>query len=896
MKPKNLVLSVLFMAMSILFCAGILAANVAKGNNAFNISEPNYSPGQVIDGILNVSFKDVPNDYIRADVDNKKFSMLLSDFLNAQPQSVAYTCNPSSCQSFYQGTSPSPSKTYAMDEDSKVLFGLKINKDTCGDFPVGVDIQQLSFDMTGSALNTSYPRPSIDIGNDGKIDWQYLEPSDTISAKVPSNYVITNDSMKANGLIKGGKYCERIKMPLASKFKLKANVTTDGSPITLSVYDSVFSDETKVFCPANAPDFECEVNKNITEVDNYYVCVAVTCDTECGTINSYSGTGNLKNGVLYDDNSFSTVPLDPPGDFPIDVYFAGYKPLDKTISVNSQDLRDEAAIYLSNATNCNNASYCIIPVSISTTSKGNLILNNMNLQTNCIYTLFHDFYTISESKALINMNTTELQISVLNASSYKYGANTLTIRISDIFSVYDTFEIAKVPEITSLGPTVVAAGASTNFTVKASSPKNNAIIAYDWNFGDGGTDSTVAPNSVHTYNSIGIFNLTVTVTDKEGLVGSRIFTITSTSPGESINQTLATKKSLLAVFTSQYSSIPSWYKPLFANFDTTELGSILSKYEQDAKAASAADLISIKQKLDALAIPQNIIDAVKVADSVPIFSTDKISLIYLQKAGAGDYDENNAEQIKELISSWQSQLGIKLSGTVKRVRTDIGEEDVATIVTIKLNPTTEVDSLYLIVNLPSSVQFSDVKFDSTTGKNLNGAIGFELALIGEKTINLAMAGNQNINLLEVYGSPSFETLMAAIPIETKCGNEKCDAGETSQTCPSDCPPLAKGITFIVLIILGAGVGVFLIWKVYAAIYERSQEMKVFKNRNDLVSVTMFIVNAKVRGMPETEIREKLEKAGWNNEQIAFAFLKVEKRKKEIEKKIKEAKKLIEHKT
>ena len=896
MRSKNLVLSVLFITVSILFCAGILAApKVVKGNNVFNISELRYSPGQIVDGILNVSFQDVPNSYISADIAGKKFPMLLSDFLNAQSPSVAYTCNPASCQSFYQESpgSASISKTYEMAENSKVLLGLKIENGSCEN-PNNADISKLVFDLTGSAADGSYPLPSIDIGNDGTIDWQYLEPSNEISGKVPPNYVITNNSMDAKDLIKGVEYCEKIKMPLASKFKISANVTTD-SDITLRIYDSSFND--MGLCKAYAPAQECEINATIKNVDDYYVCVSVECENPCGTINSYSGSGNIKNGVLYSGSSLPTN-----GDFPIDVYYAGYRPLDKTITVVSSDdfdLIGAAREYLANASNCNNASSCIIPLSISTTSKGNLVLNNLDLRYSCtFYVPYRYFSTISESKAAINMNTTALQISVLNASSSKYGSNILTIKISDIFSISDNFEIAKVPEITSLGPIVVAAGASTNFTVRAYSPKNNTFIAYQWDFGDGTSDSTAAPNSIHRYLQTGTFNLTVTVTDTENLAASRTFTIISTDPSASVNQTLATKKSLLAAFTSQYSSIPSWYKPLFARFDTTELGSILSKYEQDSKKASVttSELISIQQKLDALAIPQNIIDAVKIADSVPIFSAEQISLSYLQKAGAGDYDENNAEQIKELISNWQSQLGIKLSGTVKRVRTDIGEEDVATIMTIKLNPTTEIDSLYLIVNLPSSVQFSDVKFDSTTGKNLNGAVGFELALSGEKTINLAMAGNQNINLMEVYGSPTFETLMAAIPTETKCGNNKCDAGENSQNCPSDCPPLAKGITFIALIILGAGIGVFLIWKVYATIYERSQEMKVFKNRNDLISVTMFIVNAKVRGMPETEITEKLEKAGWNNEQIAFAFLKVEKRKKEIEKKIKEAKKLIEHKT
>src|SRR4030042_4902201 len=123
MRSKNLFLSLLFITLSILFCVSILAASVGHGSNVLNIAQPRYSPGQIIDGILNISLKDAPNDYIRAEVDNKKFSMSVSNFLNAQA-TVNYACTPASCQSFYQETSSDTSQTYAIAENSEILFGM----------------------------------------------------------------------------------------------------------------------------------------------------------------------------------------------------------------------------------------------------------------------------------------------------------------------------------------------------------------------------------------------------------------------------------------------------------------------------------------------------------------------------------------------------------------------------------------------------------------------------------------------------------------------------------------------------------------------------------------------------------------------------------------------------
>jgi len=912
MKLKYIILPVLFITILSVFS---ITATVYEGKNPFNLISTEISPGQIIDGKLNLSLKDEPNNMITAEVGYNYFKMILSKFLDAQPDPVAYSCSPENCLPFYKEATSLSQIDLTVGENSTALIGLNLNKNLCP--AVGwdeIDISDLNFDITGMSLAGDYPTPSMDIGNDRTKEWEYLQPSPDFGKLVP-NYKITSTSQNKT-LIAGIEYCERIKFVPSLKFRAFANATSDYN-LTLKIYsanpESEWQTQDDWSC-ITLPNQECEINMSNDALQDYYVCVTTDCTEDicgdtagcCGQIKAYSGTGNAGKGLIFNGLPPATVAA---GDFPIDVKYATYQTLKNTISIkndpNYQNILASAQAYLSNSSCDANATYCVIPISFSSLSNGKIRLDKLNLkiETNSYHCSepypIITFSTITEDKAKITMNTTELSILPLNITSSKYGTTVVTIRIGS-YSIFDTFETAKVPIVTGVSPLFVAAGASTNFTVRASSPKNVSIIAYQWNFGDGVTGSSETATIMHRYSSIGNFTLTVTAIDKDGLAGTGTFKITTAEPRSIVNQTLIAKRLLLTKFTPQFSAIPPWYKPLFAEkYDITTLASKLSGYETEFKTATTNELVALKLKLDALEIPEKIEDKLVIGESVPAFTADKINLEYLQRAGAGEYDADNADKLKDLIKNWQYNVGIKISGTVKKVVTDMGGEDVATIMAIKLTPTETTEAsggFYLIIQLPQGVAFDKTKFDASySQQNLNGAIGIEVPELSEsKTISLAMPGNQNINLVEIYASPTFETLMAAIPAETQCGNGKCDTGENSENCPSDCPPIFKAIGWIVFIVLASAAGIFFIWKVYAVIYEKNQEKKIFKSKNDVVSITVFIVNAKVRGMPENEIREKLEKAGWNNEQIAFAFMKVERKKREIEKKIREAKKLIEH--
>ena len=58
------------------------------------------------------------------------------------------------------------------------------------------------------------------------------------------------------------------------------------------------------------------------------------------------------------------------------------------------------------------------------------------------------------------------------------------------------------------------------FNASGSEANGGSIVSYAWDFGDGGGNTTSASTVKHTYAGVGGFNVTLTVTDNEGLTGT----------------------------------------------------------------------------------------------------------------------------------------------------------------------------------------------------------------------------------------------------------------------------------------------------------------------------------------------------------------------------------------
>jgi PKD repeat protein len=105
-------------------------------------------------------------------------------------------------------------------------------------------------------------------------------------------------------------------------------------------------------------------------------------------------------------------------------------------------------------------------------------------------------------------------------------------------------------------PTTGTAPLSVAFNGSASSDPDGTIVAYGWNFGDGGT--ATGPNAVHTFASAGAYLVTLTVEDNDGLTATESMAILVTEPGNQLP---------VASFTADPTG--SFFVPVTIDFDAS---------------------------------------------------------------------------------------------------------------------------------------------------------------------------------------------------------------------------------------------------------------------------------------------------------------------------------------
>ena len=88
-------------------------------------------------------------------------------------------------------------------------------------------------------------------------------------------------------------------------------------------------------------------------------------------------------------------------------------------------------------------------------------------------------------------------------------------------------DIAITPDQAPVAHLIVtpgAAGSATGFDASASTVAEGQIVSYAWNFGDGSSAVTTAPQTTHTYSTAGTFTASVTETDSAGTSTTQVFT------------------------------------------------------------------------------------------------------------------------------------------------------------------------------------------------------------------------------------------------------------------------------------------------------------------------------------------------------------------------------------
>ena len=114
------------------------------------------------------------------------------------------------------------------------------------------------------------------------------------------------------------------------------------------------------------------------------------------------------------------------------------------------------------------------------------------------------------------------------------GTDTVSVIDTETEQVKATIEVGADPEAVAIPPDqppvasfsvpVALSGTPVGFDASASSDPDGSIADYDWEFGDGSTETSGGPSPQHTYANRGSYEATLTVTDNEGCSTEIIFT------------------------------------------------------------------------------------------------------------------------------------------------------------------------------------------------------------------------------------------------------------------------------------------------------------------------------------------------------------------------------------
>ncbi|HRQ41732.1 MAG TPA: cadherin domain-containing protein [Chloroflexota bacterium] len=119
-----------------------------------------------------------------------------------------------------------------------------------------------------------------------------------------------------------------------------------------------------------------------------------------------------------------------------------------------------------------------------------------------------------------------------------YDPATIAVTLADDDGGSDSGETAvtvnNLPPTADAGPDlIVLDGFPANFNGAASDPGAWDTLTYDWDFGDGASDSGTL-NPAHIYPGVGVYTATLTVTDDDGDSGSDTAVVTVIAPSDII--------------------------------------------------------------------------------------------------------------------------------------------------------------------------------------------------------------------------------------------------------------------------------------------------------------------------------------------------------------------------
>ena len=844
---------------TIIFFVNFISADFTVGNLSHFI-EKSYGPGEIISGWANISLNNEPaNSVLKSFFNNDATNSInLFDLIKKISNSnFIYNCDPLDCKSDYAGIAGTgeSSKTINLQAGNYSIIGFNITNKN----PIK-SIDFFSIKVLSNSLESSNLPLSIDILNDGQIDWQTTVES--FNFNNPNQGCYVEDSSILPAPITTEKFCEKMTLSQSPSIYLGANLIGGGvsANFIMSIVDvgnTIAEGTCTVAVNGNGAMGCVPANFPINQQGDYFVCIKAKDSTSsnkysinsetnnpCGFVGTYSGVYN------YDFNIFTQTKK----------YASGSSV--GTITINdtnlyNQNIKDEVQNYISSKYNNNCSNGCIIPIKFTSRIDQTLSITEPLINyTAAIYALSEvKLYNIEETPAKISSGFQKLFLDEAGFSvPTDYGNKTISIMLNNNPLFSETISVEKVPLIKYLIPQKTAVGYPTRFVIVANSTGN--ITKYNWEFGDGNSENTTTNELVYTYSSEGNYDLKITAFDSKGKKSSKTFTVEVDPASEIVPVLLEKANSNLANIKQQIISSD------FSQFEQNQINKILNinGIENNLSqignaslvAASEQDYQTILGNLLMINIPNSIETTASSKGVVFYPQPESINLDILQNIGRGNESTAGQEDAyKNAILAWEeANLNVTLVYHQISSVYDNYEEPLLNTFDFIITQYNESSNPYLIIKDMNNLNFNQ-DYSSTENS------GYTYITLNQPQQEIVFSTSEDVGLINL---PAFIS-----PKISELSLEGVNIPEFQKG-------LNKWIFFaiIVMLIILVGIG---IWVVIRMWYKRKYENYLFKNRNNLYNLINYIYAEKKKGTEEKEIKARLKKTGWNSEQVNYALKK-----------------------
>ena len=816
-----------------------------------------YSTGEIIKGTINISFDEEPASSLLTS--NFKGNITLLEFLekNYYEGGVDFECSTAYClDSFTAG-----SKTTQVNVDEDKFVGFKL---------VGDNVRKISsvkMDIASNIETSCFKQLDVDIGNDGEnvlTNNKYVD-----SACFEKDYGCFDLGLSEynTAIIPDTPLCEKITLNSAPAYKVGAKIQNSSNiegEIEMELRDAEENSIVLGSCilpkhSQNNEELECVISYLSSEEKDFFVCVVSkdyednlepdykirveTSGEKCGT-DDYGDKLNKDFEIFARGMKFNKLDLQI-NDTMFEFTY-GY-----TLSEYIEDYLYDTYEMNEDGVNCENE--CIVPIKFSGREQ-TLYLSNTKIG-------YYDGNTpfVSDKVYLINVDSPKISSDFLKL---KLEEANFTIPVGSTekkFKFYiggeKVFEEAINLSTTfdfDLTPKFAMIGQNTLFRTVTS--KN--ITSSVWDFGDEGTYTSNNKEAVHRYIEEGDFEISVSLTDKDGKKSSKKFIVGVGDAKKSANLTIIKYENRLVNLTKELGAFAQWKsREIEKVVNPSELSAEVSRLKAEYGSAVGDDeFLDVVLALVELDVPYSV--SARESGTLPILVGDYIDVSYIEEVSGKD--ASDPDELEDIIVGW---MGKNYDSDVDYEKIagyyDGGVEDIITSFKFNLNKKTssDVDS-YLFIDLP----IDEINFKESYGeKAVSGGAATYIPSSGSKTIEFSLSGEVGVEDLGAYVAPEISQLVVT---------------SSEEIIPFDIknPFKTGGFVFWISVLAVAFLIVYIILQEW---YKRNYENHLFSNRNDLYNLINFIYNGRKSGLGDSEINKKLSSSGWSGEKRSYAFRKID---------------------